>query len=250
VLPFGIQLYSVRDHLAKDAPATLAALKEAGYDAVELFDVKPKEAKAWRKMLDKAGLKAAAAHVNFDAVTKRTKKVAKMARILKFEDIVVPWLKLDGRDAWREAAEQMDEAGAVLRSEGLRLGYHNHDHEFQRFRNAEDGAPQTPFDLIFGAASPENLFLELDVRWASELGADPVELIRRFGDRCRLLHVKDRPREGSVPFCEVGTGTINWRPIFTAARLADVRWYFVEQDESATDSLESAAISAAFMQTQ
>lgn len=244
MLPFGIQLYSVRDHLAEDTPGTLRALKEVGYDFVELFGVQPSDAPEWKEMLAEAGLKAAAAHVDYDTVIGNTAAVADMARALEYEDLIVPWLKLSSPKEWVHAATQLNEAGALLRGEGLRLGYHNHDHEFQPIGET------TPFDIVFEYAKPDNLFLELDVRWASELGGDPCAIIREFGTRCRFLHVKDRPKVGEGRFTEVGNGTIEWEPIFEAARKVGVQWYIVEQDESGTDSLESAAISAAFMKRQ
>lgn len=239
-MPFGIQLYSVRDHLADDAPATLRRLKEAGYDHVELFGVGPGEAGAWKAMLDETGLTAVAAHIDYDLLLINSGNVASMARALGFEDIIVPWLNLDGAEPWIRAATTLNEIGARFRNEGLRLGYHNHDHEFVPLGET------TPFDILFEYAQPDNLFLELDVRWASELGGDPVAIINEFGPRCRFLHMKDRPKEGTG-FTEVGSGTIEWAPIVEAGKKNGVRWYIVEQDESATDSLESAAVSAAFM---
>ena len=241
MLPFGIQLYSVRDHLTQDVLSTLKDLKDVGYDYVELFGVGPEQAADWKAMLDQAEVKAVAAHMDYDTVVGSSSEVVEMARTIGFEDVIVPWVKVETAKEWVHAALQMDEAGAMIREEGLRLGYHNHDHEFQPIGRT------TPFDIIFEYARPENLFLELDVRWASEHGGDAAAIIREFGERCRFLHIKDRPKPGEGKFTEVGNGTIDWGPILEAARHAGVQWYIVEQDESDTDSLESAAISARFM---
>lgn len=244
MLPFGIQLYSVRDAIAEDPGGTLHRLKKAGYDHVELFDVGPGQAKAWKVVLDDAEVSAVSAHVDYETLTKDLEGVANLARTIGFEDIIVPWLKFETTKEWVHAALALDDAGSQLRGQGLRLGYHNHDHEFTPI-----GAT-TPFDIIFEYAKPDNLFLELDVRWASEQGGDACALIHEFGQRCRFLHVKERPREGEGMFTEVGNGVIDWPPIFEAGRKAGVQWYIVEQDESEGDPLESAAISARFMRAQ
>ena len=242
MLPFGIQLYSVRDHLETDPAGTLMTLKEAGYDHVELFGVGPAEAADWKTMLDDAELGVPAAHVDYETVVGDLSGAIEMARTIGFEDIIVPWIKVDTAKEWVHAAMQLNDAGVAIREAGLRLGYHNHDHEFVPIGET------TPFDIIFEYASPENLFLELDVRWCSEEGGDPIALIREFGTRCRYLHFKERPRPGEGPFTEVGNGVIDWPMIVAAAKKTGVAWYIVEQDESAGDSLESAAVSARYMQ--
>ncbi len=240
MLKFGIQLYSVRDHLAKDVPATLAGLKRAGYDYVELFDVAPAAVPQWKTMLADAGLRAVAAHVDYETVVKNTAGAADMARTLGYTDIIVPWLKFEARHEWLHAAATMNEIGARLRAEGLNLGYHNHEHEFEAVEDT------TPFDIIFSVAAPENLFMELDVRWATEYGGDAIAMLREHGSRCRYLHLKERPKDGKG-FTEVGRGVIDWPAIVAAGRETGVQWHIVEQDESDTDSIESARISAEYL---
>jgi sugar phosphate isomerase/epimerase len=242
VLPFGIQLYSVRDHLERDVPETLRGLKAAGYDHVELFGVGPADAAPWREMLDDAGIRAVSAHVDYETVTGDPAGVMAMARTIGFEDIIVPWLELDGAKEWIHAATTLDGIGEHFREHGFRLGYHNHDHEFKPIGET------TPFDILFDYTKPDNMFLELDVRWAEELGGDARAIIGEFGTRCRFLHLKERPKEGTG-FTEVGRGIIDWPAIVAAGKKAGVQWYIVEQDESDTDSIESARISAEYVKT-
>lgn len=240
MLKFGIQLYSVRDELEKDVPATLRGVKQAGYDHAELFGVGPADAERWRALLDAAELDAISAHVDYDTLTSDPHGVIRMAKTMRFHDVMVPWLKLDSLQQWIHAATTMDGLGARLRDAGLRLGYHNHDHEFEAVGET------TPFDVIFEYAKPENLFLELDVRWATELGGDAIAILREFGPRCRFLHLKERPKEGKG-FCELGRGAIDWPAIIATGRTTGVQWHIVEQDESAIGSIQSAAISAEYL---
>ena len=242
MLPFGIQLYSVRDHLERDIPATLRGLKSASYDHVELFGLGPADAEPWSQMLADADLRAVSAHIDYETVINDLDGVMRLARELEFEDIVVPWLKLDGAAAWVRAATTLDEIGQRLRDAGLRLGYHNHEHEFEPIGET------TPFDILFDYTKPDNMFLELDVRWAEHDGGDATAIIREFGPRCRFLHLKERPKSGDG-FCEIGRGVIDWPAIVATGKNAGVQWYIVEQDESDTDSIDSARISAEYVKT-
>jgi sugar phosphate isomerase/epimerase len=218
----------------------LRSLKRAGYDHVELFGVGPADAERWNLMLGAAELDAVAAHVDYETVTLDPHGVIAMARTMRIHDIIVPWLKLQTAKEWVHAATTLDAIGGRMRDAGLRLGYHNHDHEFEAIGKT------TAFDLMFEYAKPENLFLELDVRWASEHGGDAVAIIREFGARCRFLHLKERPEDGTG-FTELGRGVIDWPAVVAAGRKAGVQWYIAEQDESAMGSIESAAISAEYL---
>jgi len=240
MLPIALQLYSVRDHLERDVRETLDKVKAAGYDRVEPFGLDPDAAAEWMALLGAAGLQAVASHVDYELVRDDPDRAAEMAKIIGYEDLVVPWVMVDTAEEWVQVAGVLDEAGARLRAQGLRLGYHNHDHEFEPIGDT------TPFDILFEYAAPENLFLELDVRWAGEHGGDPVAIIEEFGSRCRFLHLKEKPASG-VGFTEIGRGVLDWDAIVAAGRAAGVQAYVVEQDESGRDSIESARISAEFL---
>lgn len=241
--PFAIQLYSVRDYWSNDPLSTYKALKSAGYDYVELFGVGPSNAVEHKKMLNEARLAPMCAHIDYETLTSNVEGTIEAARVLDVQYVVMPWLDVKKRSEWETAAERLDAIGFQFRRAGLSLGYHNHEHEFR------DCDGRTPFEIVTGT-SPDNVFIELDAYWAETGGADPYALIEALGQRCPLLHLKDRPASGTVPFTEIGKGTTDWPRLFKTARRAGVRWLIVEQDESEGDSLESAATSAEFMRGQ
>lgn len=241
--PFAIQLYSVRDHWGNDPLATYRALKSAGYDFVELCGVGSSNAAEHKKLLNEARLTPMCAHIDYASLTSDPEGAIDAARTLDVQYMVVPWLDVKKRAEWESAAERLDAIGFQFRRAGLNLGYHNHQHEFS------DVDGRTPFEILT-SISRDNLFIELDTYWAETGGVDPYPLIETLGQRCPLLHLKDRPKDANVPFTEMGNGTTDWPRMFTTARRAGVRWLIVEQDESERDSLESAAISAEFMREQ
>ena len=244
-LPYALQLYTVRDHMEKDPRGTLKKVKAAGYDFVEVAGTAGLSTEEFRAALDEAGLTPVSAHVGIEQVQKNVDGVISMCRTLGIKFAVVPWASAETKDKVLENARILDAAGAALRAAGIRLCYHNHAHEFTQF----DGV--YALDLLYSSTSPQNLAAQLDTFWVAYGKADPVAVIKKYAQRCPLLHIKDMAPEGTKPiFANLGQGTMNWKPIFDAARAAGVEWYIVEQDECPGDSLESARIGADFMKKQ
>ena len=90
--------------------------------------------------------------------------------------------------------------------------------------------------------------LELDAFWVSVAGHDPVEMLKKYSGRVRLLHLKDKAAgtpvmykesPGNAAFKELGNGVIEWAKVLRAASAAGVQHYFVEQDQTPGDPLDS-----------
>jgi sugar phosphate isomerase/epimerase len=242
--PLAIQLWTVRDALAKDAAATFHTLHQLGYRYVEVAAMDDKSADEIVALLDDAGLAAMGAHIPLAKVTGETDAAIAHAQALGVSYAAVPWIGPEdclGRDAWVAAARAMDTAGQAFRETGITLCYHHHGHEFDRV----DG--DYIFDVIMDNADPEHLAAEIDTYWAQFGGVDPIELMRRYAGRCPLLHIKDMANDPARSFAEVGHGVLDWDAIFDAATNIGVKWCVVEQDESTRGSLESAGMSAEFL---
>lgn len=245
--PFALQLYSVRDHLAGNSREGLRRVREAGYRHVELAGYYDLPVTRVKELLDDLGLVPVSMHVPYDLVTGKTSDVIRDAQFLGAFHVVVPWVggeMCPNRDAWLEAAENMDDAGALLKEAGLSLSYHNHAHEFEYFEE------ETIFDIIFGNSDPENLQIQLDLCWAVVGKADVLEILRRYEGRIPLVHVKDYTpgdEEGQVTITELGRGVMDFKVLLPAALNAGASWFIVEQDSSEKDTLESARDNAVFM---
>ncbi len=246
-VPFALQLYSVRDVLEKDLRGGLRQVKAAGYDCVETAGTYGMDAPGFRSLLDECGLRAISAHMDLETVTRRTPEAIAQAHALGVRYVVMPWTDpalMTDMAAWEDCGHALDAAGASFRQAGIRLGYHNHEHEFVRLGG------QYALDILMDAALPEHLFAQIDCYWASYGHADPAALIRRYKGRCPLLHVKDMAAGEERDVIELGNGIIDWRRVFAAGVEAGTEWYVVEQDHSRIGSMESAAISATFMARQ
>ena len=132
-----------------------------------------------------------------------------------------------------EAVDILTKSGEAAKKSGITLCYHNHTHEFENV----DG--RIPYDVLLQIHS-DTLKMELDLGWATAAGADPVELFTKNPGRFPLWHVKDVTAE-KVP-TEIGNGTVDFKRIFAAQKVAGMKYFFVEQD-GAKNPMQSITVS-------
>jgi len=242
--PLAMQLWTVREELARDATATFRTLHALGYRYVEVAAMDDTPVDEIVSMLNDAGLAAMGVHIPLATVTLDTVGAIAHAKALGVSYASVPWIGPEGcigRDAWVAAARAMNTAGQAFHAADITLCYHHHGHEFDRVNG------EYIFDVIMDNSAPGSLAAEIDTYWAQFGGVDPVELMHRYAGRCPLLHIKDMANDPARSFAEVGHGVLNWNAIFDTAKEIDVKWCVVEQDESMRGSLESARMSAEFL---
>ena len=128
---------------------------------------------------------------------------------------------------WIAYAEYLNELGAMARKWGQKLMVHNHNWEFQRVFG-----DRTAYDILQKYTDYGKVVFQLDLYWVTNGGADPVEVLKRYGKRIQLFHVKDMaagPFPGPIEI--VGEGIIDFPKIFrTAKKTSDIRYYVVEHD--------------------
>ncbi|MFZ0773766.1 MAG: sugar phosphate isomerase/epimerase [Candidatus Sulfotelmatobacter sp.] len=263
-LPLGLQLYSVRDILPKDYEGTLHQLAALGYREVEaagFFGRSPSEVK---QAMDRAGLHCVSAHYSLKDLLPKLDETIQFGKDLGLQYIVCasPMLKDPSRvkdagsraaresmtlDDWRWNAEQFNRIGERVNAAGMRFAYHNHTPEF----HAENGV--VFYDELLRSTDPAKVSMELDCGWAAAAGQKPAELLSRYATRISMLHVKDfKMSHGVVPLpappsTELGHGVIDYRPIFEAAKRADIQHAFVEQEEFDMPEMEALKVDADYM---
>ncbi|HSK28032.1 MAG TPA: sugar phosphate isomerase/epimerase [Jiangellales bacterium] len=210
----------------------LSSLSEMGYRNVEPFTLSGLSAEEYRALLDKYGLKAPARHVDVGTPENPAdiEAIIEENRILGVKyfgsgstPIFPPIYTTEAE--WIAYAEYLDAIGAVARKAGQTLMVHNHDIEFETVFG-----DQTVFDILVANTDPRNVVFQLDLYWATNGGADPVDLLERYGKRIQLFHVKDMaagPFPGRIEI--VGEGVIDFPEIFAASQ-GPVRYYVVEHD--------------------
>ncbi len=238
-IPVGLELYSVRDELQKDLPATLAAVAKQGYECVEFFSPyfgwTTAYAKEVRERLDDLGLKCHSTHNGWDAYQPEgLGKAVELNSILGARYIILASAgDPKSIDGWKHVAVMLNQGDDVFKKSRCRAGYHNHDLEWRPI----DG--QRPIEIL-AQETDKNVALQLDVGTCLEAGADPVAWIEKNPGRIRSLHLKDwSPQNGyKVLF---GEGVAPWKKIFAAAEsTGGVEFYLIEQEGSRYPEIETA----------
>ena len=186
---YGIQLYSVRDAMEKDVFSTLKKIAEIGYKYVEFAGFFGHSAEDIRNMLEDTGLVCSGTHSGWDAL--RPEKIENT--ISYHKKIGNPYYIVPGADL--STLEKIDEfcgvmrfACPILEKEGIKLGYHNHFHEFaiMPWGSTIHSEIEKRTDIGF----------EIDTFWAFKAGVDPVAVMERLKDRVSVIHLKDGFMDG------------------------------------------------------
>ena len=234
-----LQLYTVREHTARDMPGTLRRLAEIGYTAVELAGFGGLAPQELRRTLADLGLRASGAHVPLDAWETDPGSVIADMHAIGSSHAIVPIAPPDRRadaDSVARLAESFNRWGELCRAEGLTFSYHNHDFEFAPLGNS------TMWDVLVRDTDPGLVHFELDLYWIKYGGADPEAVLRDVGGRVPLVHLKDMAPDETLSDLPVGAGTIPWGDLLRAADDVGVEWYVAEQDNPG-DAMEDVETS-------
>jgi len=254
----GLQLYTVREQIAKDVPGVLAKVAQAGYTNVEPNGYTRKDkfwgmdAKAFKAILDANNLITTSGLYGIDIGGEKDlddlKHFADVANILGEKYVVIPWIFEEYRktaDDYKVLADKMNKAGEATKAVGVHLAYHNHNFEFTDMGGGKNG-----YELLLSNTDPALVKMEMDIYWIVRGGADPVELFKQHPGRFSLLHVKDMDKSNNNINTEIGTGTIDFKKIFSYQKLAGVDYAFVEQENFAMDWDKSISISANYLKKE
>ena len=229
----GIQVSAVHADLNKDFNGTLAHVAALGYREIELvwwfgnFDRKPKQLRA---ALDAAGLRAPSAHISAAALVLGWERRLEQAHTLGHEYLFCTDFLADTQtslDDWREWADRLNRAGETARRADIWVGLHNEDTGFQQI----DG--QVPYDVFLTRTDPAVTRHQLDTGNLALAGRDPMQYVKRYGDRYWSFHLKDHPTLSDGPNVP-GAGTIDFAEFLSLVPEFDQKHFVVEFDAEGT----------------
>ena len=154
----------------------------------------------------------------------------------------------------KRRAAQLNADAKVASRFGMKLLVHNHTGEFEKLVDSA----RTSFDILVEETDPALVTMQLDLGWTYIAGIDPLALFKAHPGRFELWHVKDvfglktvntslgpNARVSSMAVVPVGTGHIDFKPVFAHASLAGLKHFAIEQDNAAAwgDSLAAARVS-------
>lgn len=278
-LPVGVQLYTVGPAAQADLDGTFRRIADIGYRIVELAGMHGHTPAELRAAADRAGLKLTGIHVRAQGgngepgLEDDPGKLAAILDTLGITEVTMPVMIMPpgakpaagenfgaffvragtqmAADDWKRNADFLNARGALLRKEGIRLGYHNHNFEFRPLGDTNG------WEILVGNTDPAVVDFEMDAGWVAAAGHDPAKVLGAMKGRARQIHVKDILATTKPNFelkqdpTEVGSGMLHWNAILPVAWEAGVRRYYVEQEPPfAHDRFDSLAISHGYLTTR
>ncbi|HEY4323559.1 MAG TPA: TIM barrel protein [Mucilaginibacter sp.] len=256
----GLQLYTVRDHMAQDPAATLAKVAQIGYNSVEGTYSGPGKfhnvaTKDFAGMLKQNGLVMVSCHYRLGE--EKVNGVAQEGTILNGWDkavddaaevglkyMVCAYLATSERgslDHYKKVADDFNKAAERCKKAGIQFCYHNHDFEFIQ----EDG--KYPYETLLANTDKNLVKMEMDMYWVTKANQDPIALINKHPGRFPLWHIKDMDKTADRAFTEVGNGIINFKEIFKHSGKAGLNYFFVEEDKCPGDPYDSIKQSISYI---
>ncbi len=250
----GVQLYTLRTIIDEKPLEVLQSLEQVGFRECEV--IQGNIDKIWDS-LKQTRLKPVSLHLDTAMFTRDQAKLPAALELAKkrgFSFVVCPYIAPQDRggvDVIKRLAETLNKAGETCAKSGLKLAYHNHAFEF------EPAGSGTLLDVLLDSSDSKLVTLELDIMWSRVGGVDPVSLLQKYGKRVTLMHLKNVAAEvgpqfnEKVPreaFREVGNGAVDIPAVLKAAAKAGVQHYFVEQDQTPGNPLDSLKQSYGYLQ--
>jgi sugar phosphate isomerase/epimerase len=247
---FGIQLYSLRDVIVKDPKAILKQVADMGYTQVEgyetdkgiLWGMNPDEFKSYMSSI---GLSMVATH--YDSGAKDFEKRADQAAQVGMKSLFYPY-EGTGKsiDDYKKLADTFNKNGEICKKYGVGYGFHNHAMSFKAING------EFPQDVLMKNTDASLVDYELDIYWVVAAGEDPEAWLKKYPNRFKSCHVKDRSRtpgsddgENSV---DLGTGSIDFSKVLRTAADNGMKYYIVEQEAYPNgSSLDAAKVDATYM---
>lgn len=271
----GLQLFSVRNEMAKDPLGTIEQCAEIGYKYLQIanffdknanehdlvcgFGVSPDD---FKKKCDELGIALLPSHVG-GMTPEEMDELCEVQKYIGADGLITPALFVHTQEDIDNACKYMNTIGEICAKHGMSYYYHNHNHEFQVLYG------KTVLEHFMDGTDPALVQFELDTYWAARGGADPIELMERYGKRCSLLHQKDYPKGHEDEFvqqvyldpeldidlqkfvdykdklfAEVGTGCMDIQAIIDkAAEIGACDYIILEQDDTELNQIDSIRIS-------
>jgi len=248
----GIQLYTLRDVIGADPKGVLKKIADAGYQTLEAYsysdgNIFGMNYVEFSKYANSLGLKITSGHYPLDlAKSDKWEKAVIDAKAIGQEFMVVPYIQAPERttiDAYKSICQSLNKAGEICNKHGVRFGYHNHNFEFEKV----DG--QIPYDVMLAELDPKKVGMELDLFWVVNAGYDPTTYFAKYPGRFEQWHVKDMDKADKMKNDVIGAGSIDFKALFTHAKQAGLKRFYVEQETYKAAPIDTIKPSADYLKT-
>lgn len=232
----GIQLYTFRDAMMKDARGTLKQIANLGIKQIEsassskgnYYGLTPKEMK---QVCADLGMTLRSGHIALNAQWQKTLNEAAESGQ---EYLICASMPSRGQtvDNYKKVSESFNKAGEEAHKLNIKFGYHNHDYEF----DSDKG--EVLYDVMLNNTDPKYVNMEMDLGWVVTSGKDPFDYFKRYPGRFPLWHLKDMDvkKKHSTEF---GKGDLDIKKLLEHRKDSGLKYFFIEQEEYASTPYES-----------
>ena len=236
--PLGVQTYTFRRSISADPAKVLDTLKKLGFTEIEGGSGKMHPAD-FKKLCDERGIGIPSTGAGYEDLVNKIDSVVWRAKMLGAKFVMCAWIPHQDNiltfENAKRAVEDFNKAGKILKENGLTFCYHAHGYEFQPYENG------TLLDYMFKNTNPEYVSFQMDIFWIQFGGGDPVALLKKYGNRWKMMHVKDM-RKGTKKDLTgltsvdndvaLSTGELDLPAIFKEAKRIGIKHYFIEDESS------------------
>ncbi len=246
---FGIQLYTLRDVIGTDPKGVLKQLSSFGYKQIESYE--GAQGMFWgmsntdfKKYMDDLGMAVVSSHCD---INKDFEKKAAEAAAIGMKYLICPWKgPQKSLDDFKKFTDEFNQKGEICKKNGIRFAYHNHDYTFKPLEG------QLPQDVLMKGTDASLVDFELDMYWVAAANEDIEAWLKKYPNRFRLCHVKDRSKtpgaDNGKNSVDLGTGAINWSSVLKTAKTNGMEYFIVEQEAYPNgSSTEASKVNARYM---
>ena len=233
-VPFGFQVWTIREPLVNDFGKTLLKMSSMGYKEVEMCSplgysdagfapLNGMSGREMRKIIEDAGLVCTSSHFNMGELREHLDNRIEWAQGLGMKQMIASsfWLPKDASvDDYRRAADELNAIGEKTKKAGIQMGFHNHHMEFEK------RGDELIYDELLKQFDPKLVKMQFQVA-VVDIGYKAAEYFRKYPGRFISAHLADYSPEKKkqVP---VGQGTVDWPEFFKAAQKGGVKNFYVE----------------------
>jgi len=236
--PLGVQTYTFRRSIGTDPVKVLDSIKKLGFTEIEGGGGRMHPAE-FKKLCDERGINIPSTGAGYEDLVNKIDSVVWRAKLLGAKYVMCAWIPHQNNvltfENAKKAVEDFNSAGKILKENGLTLCYHAHGYEFQPYEGG------TLLDYMIKNTNPEYVSFQMDIFWIQFGGGDPVALLKKYGNRWKMMHLKDM-RKGTKKDLTgltsvendvtLGTGELDLPAIFKEARKVGIKHYFIEDESS------------------
>ena len=234
-MPIGTQTWPIRDAIGKDFPGTLKQIAAMGYRTIEMCSppgyregfgvLAGMSAAEMKKTIQAAGLRCESCHYQFKEMRENLDERIAFAKDLGLKQMILSTFGLPNTAKmadWANAADELNKIGEKIAKAGVQAGYHNHNGEFQKIDN------ELIYDKLMAEFDPKLVKMQFQVAVIS-IGYEAATYMQKYRGRFISMHLADWSAVTQKQTA-IGSGSVDWKGLFAAAKTGGVKNYFVEMN--------------------